>query len=427
MKTLLIVEDHHALAVATSAAAERSGLKPLMAPSLATARERLNEEQVDGILLDLGLPDGNGLDLIRHWQWSRKPEIAVITAHGAIDNAIDARKLGIARFLDKPVDFEALQSFFDTVAAASDPATASLHPEHGFAAFIGASAAMRPVFRQIAHACASDQSVVIRGATGTGKSQVTHLIRQAADQDQPTQLLHASSRLSDTQLAEAFHQSLGGQLIIETVESLPQDLQSRLVQLLDQAKEKAPRLIVTTGEDGLLPMVAQKRFQQDLYYRLQILEISLPPLKERTDDLPALADCFLGELNASSQTRIDDPVLEVFTNYDWPGNLRELRNTINFALVTSAGAAFITTDHIPDHLVGLPSHHGKDDALRLALEPWIDRQLENSSDYKTLSSGLEDILLRSLLRRYNGKPSHLASALGINRTTLRSKLRRIEE
>ena len=427
MKTLLIVEDHHALAVATSAAAERSGLKTRLAPSLAVARELLDQDRVDGILLDLGLPDGNGLDLIRDWSWRDKPEIAVITAHGAIENAIDARKLGIARFLDKPVDFEELQTFFNSVAAASSPEEKPELPEHRFAAFIGASPAMRPVFRQIAHACASDQGVVIRGDTGTGKSQAVHLIAQASAQELPARVLYASSLLDEDELTQAVHSSQNGQLIIESVESLALEQQSLLARMLDQLKGRAPRLIVTTHEEGLLPLVAQGRLQQDLYYRLQILEVCLPPLKDRSEDIPALVDGFLGELSAASHTGIDDSVLEVFARYDWPGNLRELRNVINFALVTSAGAAAITTEHIPDHLAGIPKRHGRSDALSLAMEPWVDRQLEDAADYKTLSARLENIVLSILLERYHGKPSHLASALGINRTTLRAKLKRMEE
>ncbi len=426
MKTLLIVEDHHALAAAIAAAAERSGLEPLLAPSLATARERLHEGPVGGLLLDIGLPDGHGLDLVRDWSWDHKPEIAVITAHGEIENAIDARKLGIARFLDKPVDFQELQSFFDLVTAAAESGEGQPSPDDGASPFVGASPAMRPVIRQISHACASDQPVVIRGATGTGKSKVARLIRQASDPGQRSQTLHASTLLDEGTLTDVFDSSRGGQLIIESIESLAPELQTLLARRLDQPDERTPRPIVTTGDEGLLPRVHDGSFQQDLYYRLQILEVVLPPLRERRADIPAISDCFLGELNAASHTRLDDRVLEIFSRYDWPGNLRELRNVISFALVTSGGAAVVTTDHIPEQLAGIPAHHGDDDALTLALEPWVDQQLETDPDYKTLSTGLENLLLRILLRRFDGKPSHLAAALGINRTTLRTKLKRMK-
>jgi DNA-binding NtrC family response regulator len=203
-------------------------------------------------------------------------------------------------------------------------------------------------------------------------------------------------------------------------------LQTLLVRMLDQAKEHAPRLIVTTDEAGLLPKVNEGTLQQELYYRLQVLEIDLPLLRERRDDIAAISDCFLGELNAAANTQITPEVLGVFASYDWPGNLRELRNAINYALVTSGGAKLITPDHIPGHLAGIPARHGEDDALALALEAWVERRMESEPDYKELSTSLENLLLEDLLRRFDGKPSHLASALAINRTTLRNKLRRID-
>ncbi|MCH7228330.1 sigma-54-dependent transcriptional regulator [Haloferula sp. A504] len=426
MKTLLIVEDHHALANAIAAAAERSGLETLLAPTLAKARDRLDRGPVDGILLDIGLPDGHGLDLMREWRWDHKPETAVITAHGEIGNAIDARKLGIARFLDKPVDFQELGAFFELVAAASPSPETPEQPAGRFSPFVGASPIMRPVFRQISHACASDQPVVIRGATGTGKSQVARLIQHASEPGRPFHILHASPLLDEDTLAGAVQSTRGGQLVIEAIDSLTAGLQTLLVRVLDQAKEHAPRLIVTTDEAGLLPRVNEGTLQQELYYRLQVLEIDLPLLRERRDDIAAISDCFLGELNAAANTQIAPEVLGVFANYDWPGNLRELRNAINYALVTSAGARLITPDHIPGHLAGIPARHGEDDALALALEAWVERRMEAEPDYKELSTSLENLLLEDLLRRFDGKPSHLASALAINRTTLRNKLRRID-
>ncbi|BCX49254.1 DNA-binding transcriptional response regulator, NtrC family [Haloferula helveola] len=420
---LLIVEDHHALAVAIAAAAERSGLETRLAPSLARARELLQAERFNGLVLDIGLPDGHGLDLVENWQWPDKPEIAVITAHGEIENAIKARKIGIARFLDKPVDFDELQSFFELVAAAAEPDQPAESAPSPPSPFVGAAPSMRPVFRQISHACASDQPVVVCGATGTGRTQVATLIRQSANRGGPFRVLHASAQVTENELRDAVTGSRGGHLIIESVAALPHELQAQLIHTLDTETESAPRLIVTTGEEGLLEHVNEGSFEQELYYRLQILEVSLPPLKERIDDIPAIAACFLGELDSTTHSRIDPEVFDIFTRYDWPGNLRELRNVINFALVTSAGSSRIGIEHIPDHLSGIPAHHAKDDALSHALDCWVDRNLGPETEYKELSAELEGLLLRLLLRRFDGKPSHLAAALSINRSTLRKKLK----
>ncbi|MFC7337969.1 sigma-54-dependent transcriptional regulator [Haloferula chungangensis] len=424
--SLLIVEDHHALAVAIAAGAERCGLTTSFAPTLARARELLRSHEFTGILLDIGLPDGHGLELIEGWDFPHKPEIAVVTAHGEIENAIAARKLGIARFFDKPVDFEELQSFFQSLTISTGPEVSPRPDENRASTFVGASPAMRPVFRQIAHACASDQAVVIRGAAGTGKSHVARIIQQSSSSLPPRPILHASALLDESELANAVTEARESALIIESISALSSQLQALLARTLDQLGKQAPRLIVTTGEEGLLKQVADGRFDQDLYYRLQILEVSLPPLKERLDDLPALSACFLGELDASISTRLDESVLDTFTQYDWPGNLRELHNVINYAIITSGGAPLITRQFIPEHLAGIPRHHAKDGALSHALEFWVDRKLEEPLSYKDISADLEGLLLRILLRRFEGKQSHLAAALSINRSTLRKKLRNDE-
>lgn len=418
---ILIVEDHHALAVALAATAERCGLRATLAPTLARAREILGREEFAGLLLDIGLPDGHGLELVERWEWPQKPEIAVITAHGEIENAIAARKLGIARFFDKPVDFEELQGYLHTltVRAGPPPEPAPANPS----AFVGASPAMRTVFRQIAHACASDQPVVIRGDTGTGKSHVARLIQQSTQPSAPPLVAHASSRMTDRELAGLLDQAKGRTLVIESIGTLTTPVQAELVRSLDRLADEAPRLVVTTGGDGLLKEVTEGRFNQDLYYRLQILEVILPPLVERLDDIPALCACFLGELDSSTASRLDDEVLDLFADYDWPGNLRELRNVINYALVTSAGTPLVTRDHVPEHLVSPPGPHTRDDALTHALDHWIDRRMDGDITYKELNAELEALLLRLLLRRFDDKPSHLAAALSINRSTLRKRLR----
>ncbi|MGB6223158.1 sigma-54-dependent transcriptional regulator [Haloferula sp.] len=422
--SLLIVEDHHALAVALAASAERSGLHTQLAPSLARAREILHKQAFTGLLLDIGLPDGHGLRLVENWEWLHKPEIAIITAHGEIENAIAARKTGVAHFFDKPVDFEALQAFFASLTASTSPPVSAAATQAKPGQFVGASPAMRPVFRQISHACASTQPVVICGATGTGRSHVAQLIQQSSSSSQPLPAIHASSVLGEHELIDTIRNATGSSLIVESISSLTPTAQDHLVRALDQLGEEAPRLIVTTGEDGLLKQVTDGHFNQDLYYRLQILQVSLPPLKDRRDDIPAICACFLGELGANTNTRLDEEALDIFIHYDWPGNLRELRNAISYALVTSAGTPIITPQFIPEHLAGTPSHQRKDDALSHALEFWVDQKLEGgNTNYKGISADLEGLLLRILLRRFDGKPSHLAAALSINRSTLRKKLR----
>ncbi|NWK54852.1 sigma-54-dependent Fis family transcriptional regulator [Verrucomicrobiaceae bacterium N1E253] len=423
--TILIVEDNRSLAVAMAAAAENAGLKAELAPTLARARQALDKYRFAGLLLDIGLPDGHGLELINDWAWDHKPEIAVITAHGEIENAIAARKLGIAHFLDKPVDFESLESFFQTLGSRTPPNPTGKTESHP-TPFVGASPVMRPVFRQISHACASTQPVVITGASGTGKSHVAGLIAQSGPTPAKLETIHASSLLEAHQLEQALDRTKGSTLILESVHTLQSCLQDLLVSSIDQ--QEAPRLVVTSDDTGLLTKVEQGAFNRELCFRLQVLEVKLPPLKERNEDIPALTDCFLGELNKSSHARIDEHSLSALCRYDWPGNVRELRNTIQHAIITSAGQASITLDHLPPHLATPQTHRlSNDEDLEYALKLWLDKQLETGAHYKQVSARLERLLLRILLDRYDGKPSRLAAALSINRSTLRKKLKQASE
>lgn len=416
--SLLIIEDNRSLAIALSAAAESCGLQTQMAPTLTRARTILNQQSFIGILLDIGLPDGHGLDLINHWQWKQKPEVAVITAHGEIENAIFARKLGIAHFFDKPVNFDELQTFFHSL---SQPhILSSPTSPQKTSPFVGAAASMRPVFRQISHACATHLPVVIAGASGVGKSHVANLIQQTSCLSDEHSVLQVSSSLREQPLIDAITTAQGKTLTLESIQTLSPSLQNLLVHTIDKLGKEVPRLLATTDEGGLLKHVEENNFLRDLYLRLQVLEISLPPLKERLDDLPALVDCFLGELGTNTLSRVDQSVFDAFMNYDWPGNLRELRNVMNHAIITSAGTRIISLDHIPSHLISpITRRKTTDEDLEFGLKLWAEQQLESETSYKEINAKLERLLLKILLNRFNGKPSHLASALSINRSTLR--------
>ena len=183
---VLIVEDERALALAFAAAVRKSGAASELAPTAAQARNKLREAgPFDAIILDIGLPDENGLVFLESLPETERLPVIVVTAHGEIGNTITARKLGVREFFTKPLDF---QSFTSTLSAllretprpgTDAPTTTRSGPnENAKSAFIGAAPAMRSVFRQIAHACACDEPVLVRGATGTGKTRVAHLLRQ---------------------------------------------------------------------------------------------------------------------------------------------------------------------------------------------------------------------------------------------------------
>jgi DNA-binding NtrC family response regulator len=427
---ILIVEDEHALALALAATVRHAGAVGDTAATAARARQLLEAapEPCVAMVLDIGLPDQNGLEFLASLPPAARPPTLVVTAHGEIQNTIAARKLGVVEFLTKPLDFDELSRALDRLLRArrSRPEPAEATPDS--AAFIGAAAEMRPVFQQIAHCCASDDPVLVRGDTGTGKSHVARLIQshglRAAG---PAETMVAAPSTTAEELAAALGRAAEGGLVIEEVGLLGAEIQAELVRRIETARGREfPRLVATTRDD-LRARVAEGAFRSDLFYRLQVLEVRLPPLRERMEDLPALVSFFVGQLEPERKLALTETALARLGGHGWPGNLRELRNALAFALTVGSGASEIDEAHLPDYLGVGPAASGEDDmpgALVEALDAWLETRFEAGEPaYRDLSVALEATLIRRLLRRYDGKLARTAAALGANRTTLRRKLR----
>lgn len=424
---VLIVEDERALAIAFAAAVRQAGAASELAATAAQARRILRESApFDALILDIGLPDENGLAFLASLPEAERLPTLVVTAHGEIDNTIAARKLGVREFFTKPLDFVtftgALATILRPVAHRAAPATET------DSAFLGAAPAMRPVFRQIAHACASDEPVLLRGETGSGKTRVARLIREHSRGKEGPFVLHSAGTAA---LAGALTNALGGVLVVEDLAALSPSDQALLVRGIEAADATFPRLLATVSQD-LTSAVASGAFRSDLYYRLQVLEVSLPPLRERLEDLPALADFFAAQLAPGRRIEIHDEALARLLAHPWPGNLRELRNVISFALTAAAGASVIERRHLPVYLVDPPAVPGEEvdphqlpEPLLRGLREWIETRFrqEFAPTYRELSETLETGLIRELLPRYGGRLARLAAELQANRATLRKRLK----
>lgn len=424
---ILIVEDEHALSLALSAAVKQAGFQGDTAPSAAQARKALQSKRTYGaMILDIGLPDQNGLEFLASLPAEKRPPTIVITAHGEIENTIVARKLGAIDFLPKPLDFTEFQDVLGRIAkpVPSQQNTEAESPE--VAAFVGAAPSMRQVFQQIAHCCASDDPVLVRGDTGTGKSHAARLIEGNSIRKGPTETLVIGPSISSRSLSSALKRAWGGTLILEEIASLNSEAQAELVRQIESGSTpEFPRLIATTRED-LRDLAREGTFRSDLFYRLQVLEVRLPALCNRMEDLPALASYFIGQLLPDRNLSITESALAQLLSYDWPGNLRELHNSIAFALTVNTGSGAIETGDLPEYLKG-ETHSDDDDASKLliqALDDWLDSRLQEGEEpvYRELAESLEATLIRRLLERYDGKLARMASALQANRTTLRRRL-----
>ncbi|MCB1063213.1 MAG: sigma-54-dependent Fis family transcriptional regulator [Verrucomicrobiae bacterium] len=409
---VLIVEDERALALALAATVRHVGAASDLAPTATQARKKLSDTgPYDAMILDIGLPDQNGLAFLESLPERQRPPTFVITAHGEIGNAIAARKLGVREFFSKPLNFEAFVGALTRLLRSVERTAPTPRPSAEDAgrresAFVGAASSMRAVFQQIAHACASCEAVLIRGETGTGKTHAAQLIRQhSGDADEHV-------------------------MIVEDVGALSPSEQSNLLRRIEADVGKVPRVLATCGVD-LLDAVTRGEFRSDLYYRLQVLEVRLPPLRERIEDLPVLASYFAGQQFPDRLIETSEAALKQLAAHKWPGNLRELRNVISYALTAAAGGSVIDLSHLPDYLRQTPVGDSDTvdksltDELRHELGRWVRARLREDPlpTYRDFSESLEGELIRDLLGHFDGKLARLAKELKANRATLRRKLR----
>lgn len=426
---VLIVEDEPALAAALAVVVRRGGAEPVLAHSCARALTVLEGGKIDLILLDLGLPDANGFEVLRRMpnQGGPRPETIVLTAHGELENAIEARRLGVREFFDKPLD---LASFQNALAKALEIATARavmppepVPPSPG--TYIGASEPMRQVFQHIAHACADHSPVLIEGETGTGKTLTARLIHShRAGAEGCLEALSAAARDFEERSGSAFVP--GGAhrgVLIEEIAGLSSGAQVRLADWLDETA--STRLLATTSVP-LWPLVEEGAFLPRLFYRLQPGRLVLPPLRQRRGDVPSLAAWFLGQIRPGVSLQISPPAMDLLEAYDWPGNLRELRNALTIACQTMGARLGIEPGDLPLDLRGgrRSLQVKEDDSLEGFLRRWLDARLQATPEisYRELSDAIESVILKNLLRRHHGKQSRLAAARGLNRSTLRRRL-----
>jgi DNA-binding NtrC family response regulator len=457
MSHVLIIEDEAALATALAIVMQRLGHTATTAASAALGLQRLSQQRPDLVVLDIGLPDQSGLVALEQIR-AHDPSIPVVivTAHGNLQNAVQARKGGAAAYLVKPLDLAELERTIGPLLQVPTPVAMPAPSAAGSAAplLIGSSPAMQPAFTAIAHACASDAPVLITGPTGIGKSltaQVIHL--HSARQQGPLVTLSCASLPESLLEAELFghekgsftgaqatrmghlDRAAGGTLFLDEIGELTPAVQVKLLRVVEEkvfhrvgGREDIRvdlRVIAATNRD-LSQAVIEKRFREDLLYRLRVLEVPLPPLCARRSDIPALCAYLLANIARERPLALAEAALHLLQQYDWPGNVRELRNVLERAAAVCTGN-LILPSHLPLDLqpFGGSGPGGHEEVLRLetALRDWLDLRLPEGNDYEALMAELEQRLLQLLLPRFDHKPTHLARALNVHRATLRKRLR----
>lgn len=424
MSRILIIEDEYALAAALATVVRRLGAEPVVAASGQGGLEKIQKQSFDAVLLDIGLPDMSGLKVLSMMRSLPKPPpVLIITAHGTLENALEARKLGAHDYFLKPLNLAELQTQLRALLdmpQENAPTTSSPAP----AIMIGNAPGMQRAFAMIAQASATHAPVLLTGQPGTGKTLAAEVI--AAQSPKPLLRYRADEWPADqaeAMLANSLDQAQGGHLVIEEVSALPLHLQA----LLSRSLQNGHARILATSSQPLLEAITQGRFREDLYYQLSVLTIALPPMTQRTEDIQALATALLKRAAPGRDLNLSLEALAALKAYSWPGNVRELA-----AAMQHAAAVCSTAPVLPRHLPQTVSITAQDSthldqSLNRAMVAWLDQKLtgpeENAPDYDTLLSQVEKLLLSELLSRYEDKPTRLASALNMNRATLRRKLR----
>jgi DNA-binding NtrC family response regulator len=447
---VLIVEDEAGIRLALSGLLRREGYEVIQCERGDDALARLEAEAFDFVLTDLALGEGpSGLDVLRCVR-ERQPEtpVVMITAHGNEKIAVEAMKLGAEDYVPKPFDNDEIRLSVrralerTRLARENRELRARIERDFGMGSLVGRGPAMRRVFETIRKVAETDLTVLVRGESGTGKELVAQALHEAsARRSGPFVAVNCaaiSPALVESELfghekgaftgADArrvgrFESAQGGTIFLDEIGDMAPDTQAKVLRVLEERTlervggtkplQVEVRVVAATHRD-LESDVAARRFREDLYYRLKVVEIALPPLRERPEDLPTLAERFLAEVAARlgrPHKRLAPAALATLARHAWPGNVRELRNVIEQAAVLAAGdeieAGDLRLGPGAAPATPAPGELPFADAKRLAVE------------------GFErDFLLRAL-RANGGNVSRTAEAIGMVRQSLQLKIREL--
>lgn len=441
---LLVVDDERAIRDACREVAQSLGFNASVADSAEHAYRLLDVQGIDVVLLDLKLPGAGGVEALRQIK-ARRPDavVIVITGYATVQSAVQAMKNGAYDFVTKPFSMDELKLLLERVSSHLKLKTENrmlrekIKSKQGFGNIVGRAPEMEKLYRIIAKAAHSSHPVLILGESGTGKEMVARSIHFSGPyRDKPFIPVDCGSLVPTLIESELFGYvkgaftgavqskegllaiAEGGTIFLDEVGELPTDLQAKLLRAI-QEKEIRPvggtkqlpinvRILAATNRD-LEQAVAQGTFRRDLYFRLNVLSLRIPPLRERRQDIPLLAAHFLErQVRTSGQERIlADDALKVMLAYDWPGNVRELENCLERACAFTTGPIL--------HVRDLPSDiHSAPGTVAQAAEggPKIIPMAE-----------LEKLTILNTITQLNGDKLLAARLLGIGKTTLYRKLK----
>lgn len=438
---ILIIDDEKNIREGLAAALEMDGYNVVLAPDGETGLQLVGRGDIDLVITDLRMPGISGEEVLAKVT-SESPGLPVIvlTGHGTIDSAVDAMRAGAYDFLTKPLNLDRLSLIVKRALQNRELSLQhrqlkeELDSNKSFESIIGKSAEMQKIFEMVRRVASSKASVLITGESGVGKELIANAVHNLSPRkDKPLIKVHCAA-LSESLLESElfghekgaftgavarkrgrFELAHGGSIFLDEIGEIDQNVQIKILRVLqdkrfervggEETVETDVRVIAATNRD-LEKEIAEGRFREDLYYRLNVVHIHVPPLRDRKDDIPLMVSAFLKEFakeNGKNITSIDSHARAALYKYDWPGNIRQLRNCMESAVVMCAGDT-LTLDDFPPTI----SQHNTQDMVQIPAGLTLD--------------AAEKIYINETLAANRGNKSKTADVLAIGRKTLHRKL-----
>lgn len=444
-RKILVVDDDPGIRASLAVLLQSWGYEALQAGDAAEATRMVERQDPDIVITDLVMPETSGLELLRSLKAGdpHRP-VLLITAQGSIDIAVEAMKQGARDFLTKPLtDLPKLKALLDDaereleLRRKAKRLTARVEEEGGVGDFVGASKAIREVFQLIESVAQRDVSVMITGESGTGKEVVARTIHSMSRRESKPFLAINAAAIPESLIESelfghergsftgavatrqgVFEQANGGTLLIDEIAEMPMSLQPKLLRVLADGRvrrlggshefEFDVRVLAATNRDPL-KAIEERKLREDLYYRLNVVPVALPPLRARSEDVPLLVQHFVKEFNSKHRLQIEgtsDEAMTMLKAYPWPGNVRELRNVIERSVVLAKGD-WIDEKDLPPYV--------RDPSLR-------PEKLVFSVGETTVADAERELILKTLERAGNNK-AEAARQLGVDVKTIYNKLK----
>ena len=436
-KHVLIIDDEPVICELIEITLARMGLNSRSAMNLADAKKLIDSEHFDLCLTDMRLPDGDGIEMVSYVQQHHSEiPIAVITAHGNMELAVKALKAGAFDFVSKPVDIQILRNLVSSAITLPDEETGAAKSDR--TTITGVSPAVTALTNKIAKLARSQAPVFIHGESGSGKERVARMIHEKGSRCHapfipvncgaiPAELMESeffghlkgSFTGASTDKEGLFQAANGGTLFLDEIAELPLHMQVKLLRVIQEkavkpvgAQREIPVdvRILSASHKNLAALIKEGLFREDLYYRINVIELTVPPLRERYEDIPLLAKQILEQLARKTERsitpRLDDSAIKALQQYSFPGNVRELENILERALALAEGDVLRSSDFkffASDQAQAIPSAVTEIAAKPLDLASQeknsIMHALEQTRWNKTAAAKLLGLSLRQLRYR----------------------------